>query len=227
MKIVKLSQTEDREAWLQLRRGKITGAKAKSVKMLTRGKDRLPQGFWQLLAEKIAVGADGEDDMKRAHRLENEALEITASKFNLNLNLDPGMWVSDDNEDLAVSPDAAEDTEEPTYAAEAKCLSSANHLKFVIKDQKAQKEALYRSMDSIPDTTRAAYREQVIQYFVINEHLQTLYFTFYDDRIVLDKYMHHVVVINREDILNEIEAQKTMQLETLAEIEKLIKELSA
>jgi len=227
MQVIKLSQEHDREAWLQMRRGKITGSKAKAIRPLSRGADRIPQGFWDLLAEKLAVGADGEKDIDRGQRLENEALELTAKKLKLNLNLDPGMWVSDDNEDLAVSPDAAENTDSPTYAAEAKCLSSANHLKFVIKDQRVQQGELYRPIDSIPDGASAAYREQVIQYFVVNENLKKLYFVLYDDRIALDKYMLHVITIDRKDIEDEIEDQKQMQLETLAEVNKLIAELTA
>lgn len=226
MQVIKVSQTADRETWLQYRLGKITGAKAKGIKPLTRGADRTPQGFWILLAEKLAIITDGgESDLERGQRLENEALRITAEKYSLNLNLDPGMWVSDDNPDIAVSPDAAEDVELPTYAAEAKCLSSANHLKYVVKDLRARKSEDYKAIDYVPNEAKSAYREQVIQYFIVNEKLRTLYFTLYDERISLEKYMHHVIVINREDIEDEIQEQKQMQLETLAEIDKLIEEM--
>src|ERR1041385_6549608 len=102
MKIIRLSQDKDREAWLQLRLGKITGTKAKKIKPLTRGVDRVPQGFWQILAEQLAVQSDGEEDLDRGHRLENESLQIAADKLGLSMDLDPGMWISDDYEDIAV-----------------------------------------------------------------------------------------------------------------------------
>lgn len=225
MQVFNLSQSENREAWLQQRIGKVTGSKAKMVKPLSRGTDRTPQGFWQLLAEKVCIAPDGEKDIDRGHRLEKEALQVTADKFNLNLNLDCGMWVSDDSQDIAVSPDGAEDSDNPTYAAEAKCLSSANHLKYVIKDQRARQEENYQAIDQIPNDAKSAYREQVIQYFVVNENLKTLYFTFYDDRVALDKYVHHVIVIERKDIEEEIQAQKQTQLDILKDVNKLIKEL--
>lgn len=226
MRIIKLSQSADREAWLQQRIGKITGSKAKAVKPLSRGADKTPAGFWQLVAEKLAIAPDGEKDLERGHRLENEALKLTAEKFDLKLNLDPGMWLSDDHEDIGVSPDAAEDSDTPTYAAEAKCLSSAHHLKYVIKDLRAKEHDGYNPLNSIPDEYSSTYREQVIQYFVVNDHLKTLYFTLYDDRIAVDKYMHHVIVIRREDVAEEAAAQKQTQLEILQEVNKLIATLT-
>lgn len=233
MKIVKLSQQNDREAWLQFRRGKISGTKAKEVKPLSRGADRTPQGFWKLLAEKVSVEPDGEPVMDRGLRLENEGLAKTAEKYGLKLDLDPGMWVLDEDEDIALSPDAAEaDTDKPTYAAENKSLDSDNHLKYVIRDLRAKKKAAlesddpeyepYFALDQIPSDNQ----EQVIQYFVVNEHLQKLYFTLYDDRIALDGYDHHVIVVERKDIEREIENQKRLQLETLKEINQLIAELA-
>jgi len=226
MRIIRLSQSKDREAWLDFRRGRISGTKVKIVKPLARGKDRTPMGFWQLLAEKIAIASDGEPDMDRGHRLEDEALTKTAEKYGLDMDLDPGVWVSDENEDIIFSPDGCEKSDRPTWVAEAKCLSSANHLKYVIKDMRARKQDDYNPIDSVPNDAKSSYREQAIDGFVVNENLETLYFTLYDDRIALDKYMHHVIVIKRSDILEEIEAQRQMQVETLIEVNKLIAELT-
>lgn len=161
--------------------------------------------------------------MDRGQRLQAESLGKTASYFELSLDVDAGMWVSDDDEDIAISPDAAEaDTDKPTYAAESKSLDSANHLKYVILDRRAKAKEGYKAIDYIPKD----HREQVIQYFVVNEHLQRLYFTLYDDRIALDGLDHHVIVIERKDVETEIAEQKQMQLETLKEINQLIAELA-
>jgi hypothetical protein len=225
MQIVRISQTDDREVWLEHRRGKATGSKAKGLKPLSRGTDRTPAGFWQLLAEKVAVAADGEKDIDRGHRLENEALELTAQKLELEMDFDPGMWIADFNEDIAVSPDAAEKGGAPTFAAEAKCLATANHLKYVIKDIRARKEDSYKAIDQIPSDAKSSYREQVVQYFVVNENLERLYFTLYDDRVAIDIYAHHVIVIERKDILDEIEKQKYMQIDVLNQVDALIAEM--
>ena len=226
MKIVKLSQTSDTEAWLQARLGKITGSKARKVKPLSRGADRTPQGFWQLLAEKLAQVEDGETDIDRGHRLQGVALAELAKRYKLDVDTDCGMWISDDDEDIAVSPDGAEKSDKPTWAAETKCFSSANHLKFVIKDRQARKEKDYNPIDSVPNDAYNAHREQVIQYFVVNENLKTLYFVLYDDRIGLDHLVFHAVVISRSDIADEINAQKEQQVDVLRQVNELIAQLA-
>lgn len=222
MKVIKVSQENDRQTWLELRRGVITGSKAKGIKPLSRGTDKTPQGFWQLLAEKISIEPDGENVMDRGLRLENEALRKTAKQFKLNLNYDPGMWLSDIDDDIAVSPDAAEDVDSPTYAVEAKCFDSANHLKYIIIDKKLRESETYSPFTSIPPDNR----DQVVQYFLVNEKLETLYFTFYDDRIAIDKHTHHVIIVKRKDVEGEIEVAKDIQTRMLDKVNELIGELN-
>ena len=225
MRIVRLEQNS--EAWLLHRLGKATGSKAKFIKPLKYG--GTPSGFYTLLAEKIAIPPDGERAIDRGHRLENPALERLSVELNLPIDLEPGMWESDVDSDIAISPDGAEvvaDGETPTWAAEAKCLSSANHLRWVINDLNARKKDDYFAFDSIPDYKTNCYKEQVLQYFVVNEKLETLYFVLYDDRIILDQYVFHVITVKREDVEELIEQQKYEQLDTLITINKLIAELA-
>lgn len=225
MQVIKLGQQNDREAWLEFRLGKITGTKAKIVKPLMRGADRTPQGFWQLLAERLCVQPDGEPVMDRGQRLENEALQALASKLNLDIDLDPGIWVSDLNEAIAYSPDGAEKKDIPTWAAEAKCLSSANHLKYVIKDRIAKKGENYTPIDSIPNDSKNAYKEQVVQAFVVNDQLETLYFVLHDDRVAIDHLVTHVIEIKRQDIAGFIEDQTKQQTDVLQQVNELIESL--
>lgn len=221
MKIIKLSQENDREAWLELRREKITGTRAGKIKPLSRGTDRTPEGFWQMIADRIAIAKDGEPEMERGHRLENEALKQTAKQFSVKFDYDPGFWVSDLDDDIAVSPDAAEPGKKPTYAAEAKCFDTKNHIKCVLLDRRAKKKEDYRAIDQVPKDNR----HQVIQYFVVNEHLQRLYFALLDDRIVLENLTHHTIVIDRAEIADEIKEQKDMELDVLKDLRATIKEL--
>ena len=224
MKIIKVSQTNDREAWLQLRKGKIGGSDAKKVKPLTRGADRTPAGFWHLLAENLAIQKDGEPEQDRGNRLENEALERTAKMLKIKLELDAGMWVSDVNDNISVSPDSAEPGDKPTYAAEAKCLDSHNHLQFIVQDRRLLKNDDYNPIDSLKCGTND-FRDQVVQYFVVNEDLQRLYFTLYDDRIVLHHLMHYVITVYRQQVEQLIENQLAYEVETLQAVKDLIKEL--
>lgn len=221
MKIIRMSQTEDREAWLEFRRGKATGSKAKGLKPLIKGKDRTPQGFWKLLAEQISIAPDGEKSLDRGHRCENEALQRTNEKYNLDLDLDPGVWVSDLDERIILSPDAAEKGDKPTYAAEAKCFDSDNHIKYVVLDRKAKELEGYNAFNSVPKDNQ----DQVVDYFVVNDNLETLYFTLDDDRIVIPELAHHVIIIKREDIEDEIELLKGIQVTIMKQVDDIINEL--
>lgn len=224
--MVKVSQIADTEVWLQYRLGKITGSKAKYVKPLSRGADRTPQGFWQLLAEKLAIKQDGELDMDRGHRLQGSALAELAKRHELDIDTDCGMWISDEDEDMAVSPDGAEKADVPTWAAEVKCFSSANHLRYTIKDRAARKNKDYNPFDSVPNDAKNAHREQILQYFVVNEALKTLYFVLYDDRIGLDNLVFHVIEIHRKDIAELVDAQKQQQIDILRQVNELIAQLA-
>lgn len=222
MQIINVSQSNDREAWLDNRRGVITGTKAKAVKPPKRG-NGVPQGLYELLAEHVAIAKDAEPERDRGLRLENEALELTAQKYGLKLNLDPGMWFTDDMK-LGVSPDAAEDSNEPTYAAEAKCLDSKNHLQAILNDYLAKKQPNYNPLNSLKIST-SDYTDQVIQYFVINPNLNTLYFTLYDDRIALDNVIHYVIEVKREHVAEFVDAQEAYERDAIARVEEMIKTL--
>ena len=221
MQVIRISQSEDREAWLESRKGIITGSKVKNIKPLTRGTDRTPAGFWELLAEQLSVEKDGEDERQRGLRLENEALEKTAEKFGLRLNLDAGMWVSDENPSMAVSPDSAEDADIITYAGEAKCLDAKNHLKYLYTDRMARKKSDYSGFSNVPKE----FQDQIVQYFLINENLQTVYFTLYNDRIIYDHLTHWVIVVKRDEVLVSIEILRQVELDVLEQLEQVKKEL--
>lgn len=222
MQIIKVSQSNDREAWLGLRTGVITGTKAKTVAPPKRG-NGTPAGIYELLAEKIAVPKDGEPERERGLRLEEEALLHTRDKYNLDLDTDCGMWLTDDGK-LGVSPDSAEVGDNPTYAAENKSLDSKNHLQAILTDYANKKMPNYNPLDSLKIGT-ADYAPQAIQYFVINPSLETLYFTLYDDRIALDNIVHYVIIIKREHVQEFVDGQEAYERDALARVDKMIKTL--
>ena len=220
MKIIKISQSGDRENWLELRKGVITSTKAKKVKPLSRGKT-LPAGIYELLAERIAISKDGEPERDRGLRLENEALILTQEKYNLDFELDAGMWFSDDMK-LAVSPDASEVSDKPTYAGEAKCLDTKNHVQAILTDYQNKQLANYNPLDSLKIGT-SDYTQQVIQYFVINKDLETLYFTLYDDRVVLENVTHYVIIIKREHVAEYADSQELYERDAIVKVNHMIK----
>lgn len=212
---------------------KITEAEAKN-KRLKVGVD-----FWKFLAELGAEPADGEPPMERGHRLEPENIQITLRALGFDPDscvTDCGIWESDDDDRIACSPDAYENSEKPTWAIECKSLGSAYHLQTVVPwmmhtdamrshianlkpelvdvieqilpeytlDSKAT------GFDFIPDQ----YKAQVLQYFVVCDSLEVLFFSMFDPRVIGAAH-HQVIPVSRKDITEKIEEHKRRQLATL------------
>lgn len=227
---MKIYRTEQQsQEWLDARRGKVMGSKVKGVRRQARNSDKRYQTFWDIIAEKMAIAADGENPMDRGHRVEPDALVAAGKILGLEFDNDPGMWISDLDDDMGVSPDGAEIVEEgklPTYGAEVKSLSSGSHLRFIYEDRQAKKLEGYNPIDSVPNEEKHYFRDQVIQYFVINEKLEKMYFIFYDDRIVVDHLVTYIIEIERADIVDRIEDNTNMQFEALMQINRIVAELS-
>lgn len=209
--------------------------------------------FWQFLADMIAEQPDGEPPMERGHRLENTNIMMACEKLDISpdiVEFDTGMWVSDVDDRIAVSPDAHAKPRifnglehNPTFAFEAKSLGTKYHLQTVVPfrvfqmlydnetsdEQREELRSLARKLfpeilesrrefDFIPEQ----YQAQVLQYFVVNPDLQTVYFTMFDDR-VYGSLQHEVFEVDRRSVASEIEAQETKELQTLTLIDELQK----
>lgn len=209
--------------------------------------------FWQFLADMIAEQPDGEPPMERGHRLENTNIMMACEKFDISPDVvafDTGMWVSDVDDRIAVSPDAHAKPRifnglehNPTFAFEAKSLGTKYHLQTVVpfrvyqmlnysETPDSQRDELQslalklfpeiletrREFDFIPEQ----YQSQVLQYFVVNPDLHTVYFTMLDDR-VYGSLQHEVFAVERQSVASEIEAQETKELQTLELIDGLQK----
>lgn len=193
--------------------------------------------FWKFLAETIAEQPDGENPMARGHRLEPENIALTLQQLGYEQKhciTDCGIWESDEDPRIACSPDAYENTANPTWAIECKSLGSAYHLQAVIPwmvhsqlirhhtlpDNLADAAAQVlppettslqaTGIDFIPNT----YQAQALQYFVVCDTLETLYFSMYDPRVYGDA-RHQIIPINRKDIQPLITEHKRKQLNTL------------
>lgn len=205
--------------------------------------------FWKLLAETMAEQPDGENPMARGHRLEPENIQLTLQQIGSDQKhciTDCGIWESDEDDRIACSPDAYQASENPTWAIECKSLGSAYHLQTVIPwmihsqlirqhtlpDNLADAAAQIlppaatslkaTGMDFIPDT----YRAQVLQYFVVCDTLETLYFSMYDPR-VYGTARHQIIPVHRKDIKPLIAEHKRKQLNTLHIIDTITKATEA
>jgi hypothetical protein len=193
--------------------------------------------FWKFLAETMAEQPTNENPMERGHRLEPENILLTLQQLGYQRKdciTDCGIWESDEDPRLACSPDAYQASETPTWAIECKSLGSAYHLQTVIPWMIHSQRILHHGipenladaamqvlppaatsltatgMDFIPDT----YRAQVLQYFVVCDTLDTLYFSMYDPRVYGDA-RHQIIPIHRKDIRTLIANHKRKQLNTL------------
>ena len=212
---------------------------------------KVPAEFWGFLAEMWAEPAGNEPPMARGHRLENENIRQACEKLGIDtdtVEFDTGMWVRDDDERIAISPDAHEKTEHPTFAFEAKSLGTRNHLMAVVPyatwydlhsgDRAAGTTDAFRDMllALFPDVLRddltafdfipAAYQAQVLQYFAVDDNLQTVYFTMLDDRVYCP-LSHVVMTVRREDVQDKVEKQLESERQTLAYVDMLSNEFAA
>lgn len=212
---------------------------------------KVPAEFWGFLAEMWAEPAGNEPPMARGHRLENENIRQACEKLGIDtdtVEFDTGMWVRDDDERIAISPDAHDKSEQPTFAFEAKALGTKNHLMAVVP------YSLWRDLHSgdstvgytdavhdmllalFPDVLRddltafdfvpAAYQAQVLQYFAVDDNLQTVYFTMLDDRVYCP-LSHVVMTVRREDVQDKVEKQLESERRTLAYVDMLSTEFAA
>ena len=233
MKIIEVKQNTPE--WHELRKGKITGTKSAACLPTTRkcadgtniGKD-----WWEMLAERM-TGTDEDgvsmNAMERGHDLENDCAEITVARFGLkNPKHECGIWQSEENENLILSPDCHEDEKKPTWAIECKALNSAEHIKTIYRaleyklDERPKARftaekyvACAPEIDKIPQQ----YREQALDYFIVNPDLATLYFALYDPRFKNPLLRHFVFVINRAEVEKEIAELKAAEELTLNEFE--------
>jgi predicted phage-related endonuclease len=196
---MKIQKFDNKEDWLDARLGRVTGTRLKDLIVKRGTKPKI--GFYEIIAERIAIPANLENVMDRGIRLEDEALERFAKETKKKVNTDLVLWYRDDDENIAVSPDGYVGK---TEAIECKCLSSARHLEAYLTKE-------------VP----GEYEMQALQYFIVNEKLKTLYFVFYDPRMPKDFFW---LEIQRDQ--EKVEEYLGLEREVLAQIASIEKELT-
>lgn len=146
---------------------------------------------YKMLAYELSDGSatEEEDPRERGHRLEPEARNATAEIIGKEIE-EVGGVESTDNPRISLSPDGIINNGEE--AVEVKCLAGWKHVKYWLED-------------AIPDL----YIEQVLQYFVVLDQCQKVYFVLYHPEIKVHKT--HIIEVHRADWLDEIEIMKMAQ----------------
>lgn len=194
---------ESRDEWLAYRRGKITGSTLKDI-VVKRGTGK-KLGSYELIAARLGLPADDENAMLRGQRLEPEALAMFTEKTGKKLDTSLIIWERDDDESIAVSPDGVVAGE--IEAVETKCLGSAKHIEAWVTQK-------------IPDD----FQFQKLQYFIVNEQLEILYFVFYDPRLIAMPYF--VIEVKREDVEKEVAEYLEYQRKELEWVNEIVNKLT-
>lgn len=192
----------DETSWLEARRCKITGSRLKDIITLRGNTKKI--GYYELIAERLALPAGMENPMDRGHRLEEEAIELFEKELGKKIDNSLIMWEREDNENIAISPDGVIGE---TEAVEVKCLASARHIEAFLTDK-------------IP----TEYEFQVLQYFIVNEKLKKLYLVFYDPRLSVKQLFYQT--ITRKQVQEDIDKYLEYEKNTLEEINQIVNKLT-
>lgn len=202
MKILKVEQNS--LEWLELRKGRITGSKLGDI-YAARGGRKV--GFYQLIADRLAIVEDTDEaPHDRGHRLEEEALELASAELGFTLEKCEEMWVSDLDENIAISPDGA--NKKRTKSGEVKALKAALHLQAVIEEK----------------TVKRTYQSQALQYFVVNEKLTDHYGIFYNPLVTAKPL--YIIHYKRADYEDDIKFWQDYEQQVLKDVEKYVEELA-
>jgi len=199
---MKTIRFDSKDEWLKARIRRITGSRLKDI-VTQRGTGK-KIGYYELIAERLALPSDGQDPMERGEELEKEAIERFEIETKKTVDSSLVLWICQDNENIAISPDGFIGE---TQAVEVKCLSSARHIEALLTNE-------------VP----SEYHFQKLQYFIVNPKLQTLYFVFYDPRLMVKDYF--VIEIDRAEVQEECEKYLAYQEDVLKEINQIVADLT-
>lgn len=202
MKIYEIDQRTPE--WHDLRQGRITGTTLWQLLWTPKAQRT---AYYETLAERLSTESFSEENpMMRWARLEDDAVEefekITWKKVDK-------IWFTtcDDNPFIASSPDGLiKIWEDYSEWIEIKCLGSWKHVMAWLEW-------------NIPEE----YDPQILQYFIVNEKLQKLYFIFYDPRITIKKLFW--IVVTRESVAEQVAHAKQIQITFLQKIDDKLLEL--
>jgi len=181
---------------------------------------QINDSIYKLIAQRIAKPINPNDyadrlngatysAMLRGQILEDEARELISEK--LGKRIIPGrVWQSEENEYMICSPDGeiVDDTGKVSEAVEIKCLDSWKVVK-----------AYYEKRPPLE------YEAQIIQYFLVNENLQKLYFCIYSDVFTNPDLGLQIFELKREDYREKIELTGRVQNATLGLVEREVQKL--
>lgn len=167
--------------WLNLRLGKVTGTKLKNV-----FKSDYLSFIDELIAEVVTEEAPEvftTPAMQRGVDLE-PYIRKTFERVNGIEVEEVGFCISEDKEYLGLSPDGF--TKDRKTALEIKAPTTKTHIKYIRRG-----------------TIPSEYKYQVLNYFLVNQELEVLYFVSFDDRFKPKPYFQ--IKVTREELAEDLE----------------------
>ncbi len=206
MRVIEIEQGSSE--WLSFREGKRTGTTIGKLFAKSRvtgelyDTDKPLITFYQKVAERLAEGTGDDDGLEssreRGKDLEQEAINEAEQQLGLKL-IRGNVWQDSKDSNHIESPDAY--TEDLKTAVEIKCLSSARHIQAICQNEPPKE-----------------YYAEYLNYFLVNDKLETLYVFLYDPRFLLEHLRWHAFKIERSDIEYDIERMRDID----AQAEQLI-----
>lgn len=214
--------------WLRARETVITGTKIKDLsvkprtqgvmigdKMVNSAQLELAAGF--LTVDDVREGVEWHNPAERGLFLEPEAFDSACEALKDELagvemaRLDNTLYY-DDSGFVGVSPDSISADE--TVAIETKCLKSSKQLLACLaKNGNEDAKRLILS----------EFHDQLVQYFVVIDKLETLYIAFYDPRFIDKNYRMVYLKIKRDDLAEDITRNKSVCDNSIDAVRDIIK----
>jgi hypothetical protein len=199
-----VTKFDNEEQWLAARPTNITGTKLKDITPKARGAGR-KIGFYQLAADFLGVQDGSVDGRDRGKELEAEGVAELSKLVGVEFETDLVMWQSDENPNMAYSPDGY--TKDLIITAELKHFGSARHLEII-------------DTNKIP----ADNWLQVIQSFIVNEKQQEHYFASRDPRITAKPIWYKKTL--RKDIEDQIKLYRDIEEQVLIDVMEFVERLA-
>ena len=105
-------------------------------------------------------------------------------------------WISEYSKFIHISPDGADEGDQPKNAFEGKSFDTHKHLMTIYFDLLAKEDMEYNPIDSLPKDNQ----DQAIKYFAVNDSLETLHWALFNDFVAIPG-LEHYIIEKRDEII--------------------------
>ena len=187
--------------WFHIKKGKVSGTGLAKILGTPYARKEF---LYEIIAERLTVGIPDSDETarERGTRLESEGIEVFEIRTGKMVER-VGLCESEKNSQMVNSPDGLIGDDE---AIEIKCMGGKNHIKLCFENE-------------VPKE----YVAQTIQYFIVNEKLEILWFVGYNPDI--PDCSLHILKITRKDMEEMVKDARKKEEDFIEEVNEGVKEI--